>query len=118
MKAKDRKTLRKIYVKIRDALILTIEKSNYEVDVAGDDVDKLQGANLLRVQNQLSKINLKKLVALDRAIEKIDSGDYGDCEECGDVISIKRLEAIPGVTLCISCAEKAELQLHQNSLLG
>lgn len=115
MKVKDRKNLRKKYIQIRDCLLLTIEKSNYEIDVAGDAVDKLQGASLLRVQNQLSKNNLKKLAALECAIDKIDNGEYGDCEDCGEDIGIRRLEAIPGVTLCISCAEKAELQSRCNS---
>lgn len=110
MKFRELKSLRKKYAELRDRLIKTIENSDYEVDVAGDAVDKLQGASLLRVQNQLSIININKLHALEKAIEKIDDGQYGDCEECDEAIGFKRLEAIPGCTLCISCAEKAELQ--------
>jgi DnaK suppressor protein len=110
MKLKELKSLRKKYAEFRDRLIKTIKNSDYEVDVAGDAVDKLQGASLLRVQNQLSVINLNKLRALEKAIEKIDRGQYGDCDECGEDIGIKRLEAIPGCSICISCAEKAELQ--------
>lgn len=110
MKAKERKSLRKKYAELREQLIRTIENSDFEVDVAGDAVDKLQGASLLRVQNKLSILNLNKLMALDKAIEQIDSGEYGDCEDCGEAIGIKRLEAIPGCVLCISCAERAEFQ--------
>ncbi len=109
MKASELKSLRQKYVELRDELIRTIENSNFEVDVAGDSVDKLQGASLLRVQNQISKNNVTKLRALERAIDQIDSGDYGLCEECEEKIGFRRLEAIPGCTLCISCAEKAEL---------
>ena len=110
MRSKELKSLRNKYAEFRDQLIKTIEKSNFEVDVAGDAMDKLQGASLLRVQNQLSRNNLNKLRALEKAIDKIDDGQYGDCDECGEDIGIKRLEAIPGCALCISCAEKAELQ--------
>ena len=110
MKVRELKSLRKKYVELRKELIATIENSDFEVDVAGDAVDKLQGASLLRVQNQLARINLNKLRALDRAIEQIDAREYGDCEDCGERIGLKRLEALPGVTLCIGCAEKAELQ--------
>jgi DnaK suppressor protein len=110
MKSKELKSLRNKYAELMNQLIKTIENSNYEVDVAGDSVDKLQGASLLRVQNQLSKNNLNKLMALEKAIEKIDHGQYGNCDECNEDIGIKRLEAIPGCSLCISCAEKAELQ--------
>ena len=109
MKASELKSLRQKYVELRDALISTIEKSDFEIDVAGDSVDKLQGASLLRVQNQISMKNLIKLRALERAIGQIDLGDYGICEACEENIGFRRLEAIPGCTLCISCAEKAEL---------
>lgn len=108
MKVRERNSLRKKYTELSEQLIRTIKNSDFEVDVAGDDIDKLQGASLLRVQNKLSIINLNKLRALDKAIEQIDSGEYGDCEDCGEAIGIKRLEAIPGCVLCISCAERAE----------
>jgi DnaK suppressor protein len=110
MKVRELKSLRKRYVELRKELITTIANSDFEVDVAGDAVDKLQGASLLRVQNQLSKNNLNKLRALERAIEQIDVKEYGNCEECGEPIGLKRLEALPGVTLCVTCAEKAERQ--------
>jgi len=108
MTARELSSLRKKYVLLREELISTLQKSEFEVDIAGDAVDKLQGAALLRVQNQLSKQNIAKLSTLERAIGKIDLGDYGNCEECGEAIGFKRLEAIPGVSLCIVCAELAE----------
>jgi DnaK suppressor protein len=108
MKAKELKSLRERYVELRERLIATLQESEFEVDIAGDAVDKLQGASLLRVQNMLSKQNIYKLNAIDNAIGKIDMGDYGDCEECGEPIGFKRLELIPGVSLCVCCAEIAE----------
>lgn len=108
MKSKNLNSLRSKYVEFRDSLIMIIENSQFEIDVAGDSVDKIQGASLLRVHNQLSKNNLNKLRLLERAIEQIDSGNYGYCEECEEPINFKRLEAIPGCTLCICCAEKIE----------
>ncbi len=42
--------------------------------------------------------------AIDRALGKIDSGGFGECENCGAPIGEKRLEAIPWTTLCIECA--------------
>ncbi len=108
MKAKEINSLRTKYVELRDSLIKVIEKSQFEIDVAGDSVDKIQGASLLRVHNQLSKNNINKLRLLERAIDQIDNGEYGHCEGCEELISYKRLEAIPGCTLCIGCAEKIE----------
>ncbi|MDR1050430.1 MAG: RNA polymerase-binding protein DksA [Deltaproteobacteria bacterium] len=45
---------------------------------------------------------------INDALDRIDSGDYGVCESCGNDISLKRLEARPVTTLCIDCKKKAE----------
>ncbi len=42
------------------------------------------------------------------AIERLDLGKYGICERCGKEIPVKRLEAIPYVTLCIEDQELAD----------
>lgn len=42
-----------------------------------------------------------RLADIARAFEKIDSGDYGKCEVCGEPIPEERLEAIPGARNCI-----------------
>ncbi|MFH1019570.1 MAG: RNA polymerase-binding protein DksA [Pseudomonadota bacterium] len=53
----------------------------------------------------------RKLIAKIReAIERIDEGTYGICEECGDEISAKRLEARPVTTQCIECKTLQENQ--------
>jgi DnaK suppressor protein len=48
------------------------------------------------------------LDAVENAIEKIEDGIYGECEECGGIISKARLQAIPYTPLCIKCAQKLE----------
>ena len=45
---------------------------------------------------------------IQKALVKIDDGTFGTCEECGEEISIKRLEARPETTLCIRCKEDQE----------
>ena len=47
---------------------------------------------------------------VERALNKIESRNYGLCEDCGKRISVKRLKAIPYAHLCIDCKEKEELQ--------
>jgi DnaK suppressor protein len=51
------------------------------------------------------KVFLEKI---DRALNKIDDGTFGACEECGEEINIKRIEARPETTLCIKCKEEQE----------
>jgi len=79
-----------------------------EIDVDGDEVDLAQGDVIEKVESKLAERARMRLKAIDRAIEKIDSGDFGICDECGDDISIGRLKAAPETALCIVCAEKKE----------
>jgi DnaK suppressor protein len=50
----------------------------------------------------------KLLSKIKSALERIDAGDFGICEMCGDDIGEERLEARPVTTLCISCKKKQE----------
>lgn len=72
-----------------------------EVDLASSESD--QSMNL-RLRDR-ERVLFKKI---QKAIEKIDTGDYGKCERCGEEIGIKRLEARPVTDLCIRCKEEEE----------
>jgi RNA polymerase-binding transcription factor DksA len=48
------------------------------------------------------------LELVEQALDRIRAKTFGSCEECGGVISKKRLEAIPFAAMCIRCAEKME----------
>ncbi len=48
------------------------------------------------------------LDSIETAIERIEEGVYGQCEECSGIISKARLNAIPYTALCIKCAQKLE----------
>ena len=51
----------------------------------------------------------RKLIAkIDAALHRIDDGTYGYCEETGDPIAIKRLEARPIATLSVEAQERHE----------
>jgi len=45
-----------------------------------------------------------ELQRVKRALERLDSGTYGQCEACGGAIEPKRLEVLPETDLCIKCA--------------
>ncbi len=53
----------------------------------------------------------RKLIAkIDAALKRIETGEYGYCEETGEPISLKRLEARPIATLSIEAQERHERQ--------
>ncbi len=52
----------------------------------------------------------KLLAKIQSAMDKIDTGEYGICESCGDDIAIERLEARPVASYCIECKTRQEHQ--------
>jgi DnaK suppressor protein len=55
----------------------------------------------------------KLLRKIDAALNRIDEGTYGYCEETGEEIGLKRLEARPVATLCLEAQERRELAERQ-----
>lgn len=72
-----------------------------EIDLASSEAD--QSMNL-RLRDR-ERVLLKKI---ERTLEKINEGEFGVCETCGEEISVKRLEARPVTDLCIRCKEEQE----------
>lgn len=58
----------------------------------------------LRIRDRERKL----LSKIEEAIQRIEDGEYGYCEDCGEVIGTKRLEARPVTTLCIDCKTHQE----------
>jgi DnaK suppressor protein len=57
----------------------------------------------------------KLLKKISQAIDRVDEGDYGYCEETGDEIGLKRLEARPVATLSVEAQERREVTERQYS---
>jgi DnaK suppressor protein len=49
-----------------------------------------------------------RLGEINAALERIDEGTFGNCEDCGQEISISRLQTIPFTRECIECARKSQ----------
>jgi DnaK suppressor protein len=59
---------------------------------------------LLRIRERERKLITK----IREALTRIEEGNFGVCERCGEEISEKRLEARPVTTLCINCKQEQE----------
>ena len=59
---------------------------------------------MLRIRDRERKL----LSKIKGALERIDSGEFGICEMCGDDIAEERLKARPVTTLCIACKKQQE----------
>lgn len=51
----------------------------------------------------------QKLLQIEAALRRIDEGEYGYCQECGEDISEPRLKVDPAALLCIDCAFRKEI---------
>ena len=72
-----------------------------EVDLASQIIAQTQVANLgVREQKLLDEIEL--------ALERIQSGEFGICQECGDSIATGRLRARPFSVECVDCKSLEE----------
>ena len=66
-----------------------------------------------RVLSELSHADLRELVQMTEAIQRIDDGTYGKCTDCGDSVSERRLHALPATRTCSDCATANEVRtLH------
>ena len=86
----------------------TINSLSVEKNVEPDAIDT--ASNIINQAIELrTKDRARKLIKkIEEAIKRIDDGTYGYCEETGNPIGIKRLEARPIATLCIEAQEKHE----------
>lgn len=60
----------------------------------------------LRIRDRERKLIFK----IQEALQRLDDGAYGICEQCGEEIGIERLKARPVTTLCISCKSDQEIE--------
>ncbi|MEX2426534.1 MAG: TraR/DksA C4-type zinc finger protein [Thermomicrobiaceae bacterium] len=68
----------------------------------GDDSDRLtEQERLLTIRGQLAD----RKTDIERALEKVDAGEFGACECCGQPIPSGRLEALPFARYCVECQE-------------
>ena len=73
-------------------------------DFAEQAIELENGETLVALDQELSQ-DLKKI---DRALARIESGNYLSCEACGESIGEARLTALPYSVLCIDCAKDAD----------
>ena len=56
----------------------------------------------------LTELDRKQLILVEEALRRIDRGEYGRCQQCGEEINRKRLEVQPWARHCVRCQELEE----------
>jgi len=78
-----------------------IPSDNHPGDMATSTFDRELDATLEGNEERL-------LQAIDAALQRIEDGTYGICQNCGQPIGAERLEALPWTTRCIDCKRREE----------
>lgn len=87
---------------VSDLLLLSVHSAD-PLDSSSMDADR---SFTLRIRDRESKLINKIKAALDR----LEEGEYGECDMCGEDIGVARLRARPVTTFCIRCKTKLENQ--------
>ena len=105
-----------------ESLLLNLKNESVEAGETGQQAEEVVELDQTRV-GRLSRMDAlqaqamsvetgrrrrQQIIEIDAALDRIKTGNYGDCFECGEIINPKRLEADPVATLCITCAEAQE----------
>ena len=85
---------------------------NQEMDP--DELDVAIAESNRELSLRVADRERRMLKKIQHSLERISEGEYGECEECGVAIGIKRLRFRPVACLCIDCKTEQE-QLERNS---
>ena len=94
----------------RETMVHLKEENLNEPDINDRATVESDTAFELRTRDRYRKLIDK----IEYALSKIESNDYGYCEETGDPIGLKRLDARPIATLCIEAQERHEKYERQH----
>ncbi|WP_244600176.1 MULTISPECIES: RNA polymerase-binding protein DksA [Blastochloris] len=88
----------------RETLLNLQEENQNHSDLADRASSETDRAIELRARDRQRKLIAK----IDAALDRLEDGSYGYCEETGEPISLKRLEARPIATLSVEAQERHE----------
>jgi len=81
-----------------------------ETDVESEVEERGQEESMVRLLDRLDGRAKAEIEAIDRALVKLGTEQYGRCEQCGRAIPQSRLEALPAAVMCMACAQAGEKQ--------
>lgn len=113
MRKRDLDRFRKILNGQRDQLVGNAKRAlsgdiHLDPDDFPDEMDAASSEISLAFTGRLRERERHLLAKVDQALAKIEAGEYGLCESCGEEIGNKRLDARPVAELCIDCKAEQE----------
>jgi len=116
MDAKKIKEFRRRLTEEQDQLINSMSRSRSAADeIVGlqkteDEGDLATISQEKEILSCLHESDFTRLRFIQKALNALDRGDYGECTSCGEDIGEKRLTAVPWALTCIRCQEATEAE--------
>jgi len=79
-----------------------------DAEATQDPADMAANAYTKELLMSMSTNDRQLLDSIDQALDRIEEGEYGKCDNCGEAIHEKRLEALPWAQHCVDCQELNE----------
>jgi DnaK suppressor protein len=102
----------KLLLKKQEILETFTKNKSYGMEADGepsqDIADKAANSYTKEFLFSLSNSERQLLQQVDDALSRIAERRYGVCASCEEPMNLKRLQAVPWATLCLSCQEKQE----------
>ncbi len=73
-----------------------------------DQKDAASQAMLSGVSDAEERLHTSEMADVERALQRLDGGTYGDCLECGEPIPLERLLVLPAASRCTACQSAGE----------
>jgi DnaK suppressor protein len=107
------KTYRDRLLSRRESLFSQVteaEMSSRERDLEAtqDPADMAANAYTKELLISMSANDRKLLLLIDEALVRVEAGGYGECVNCGEPVSEKRLDAVPWTRYCLKCQDLQE----------
>ena len=100
---------RVLVAEVKEQRSRTVEDGGEDVlGGVGDAGDESVQRMAVDLHLQEAGRDLEELRDIDAALQRMESGDYGECEQCGGDIAYARLEVQPIATRCIDCQSQYE----------
>ena len=94
--------------KLREELTASLADGESAAPVSPDRaIGRLTRQDAMQAQQmavELRRRNRQRLQMIERALERVEAGEYGACTRCGEEISAARLEVKPETPVCVECA--------------
>ena len=120
MKKREMQKFKKLLLEQRDELLKSARKTlsgdiHLDPDDFPDEIDTASSEVNLAFQGRLRERERGLIGKINRALEKIDEGVFGECESCGEDIGAKRMQARPMAQMCIDCKGEQEQLERRNA---